>query len=163
MNTPPIPVPDPDEGSLIFRCSFSRFYVTTNLIGIAWSLPVTIPFMLPTRSMNHFLAALGVPVVSALIVGMLFSIIVIELYPVIVNEKELSSTNAWGKKARVKWSEISSVKRINFLTLHYLKISTFQKKNAFWLPLYLSDIEGFRVAVAEFAAPENPLRVALER
>ena len=104
-----------------------------------------------------FWTVLGSLPISALIIR-----IQIELFPIIVNANELRGTNTWGKTARVKWTQIIRVKRTHFFTLPYLKISTPQKKNAILLPLFLSDMNGFRAAVARFAAPENPLRVALE-
>lgn len=162
MSNPPIPVPDPDAESLIFRAAFTRYFFTCTIAGQAWSLPIILSMELPFRNASDLIGGLGSPVLFAIITGAIISIVTIQFCPVVINENELRSTNAWGKSARVKISEISSVRRTHFLTLPYLKISTTHKKNVLWLPLFLSDLSGFRAAVAQFVEPENPLRIALE-
>lgn len=59
---------------------------------------------------------------------------------------------------RLAWSEIESVEPWLIPGYRYLQVNGFGKRRAFWLPLFLTDMPGFRAAVAQYAPPGNPLR-----
>jgi len=64
---------------------------------------------------------------------------------------------------RLDWSEIESIEPRLIPGYRYLQVNGVGKRRAFWLPLFLSDMPGFRSAVARYAPPTNPLRRYLEQ
>jgi len=64
---------------------------------------------------------------------------------------------------RLAWSAIESVEPWLIPGYRYVQINGVGKRRAFWLPLFLTDMAGFRAAVARFAPSENPLRRYLEQ
>ncbi len=63
---------------------------------------------------------------------------------------------------RLAWSEIESVEPWLIPGYRYLQVNGVGKRRAFWLPLFLTDMPGFRSAVARYAPPGNPLREYLD-
>jgi hypothetical protein len=64
---------------------------------------------------------------------------------------------------RLDWSEIESVEPWLIPGYRYLQVKDLDKRRAFWLPLFLTDMPGLRSAVAQYAPPGNPLRRYLEQ
>jgi hypothetical protein len=64
---------------------------------------------------------------------------------------------------RLDWSEIESVEVWMIPGYPYLQVNGRGMRRAFWLPLFLTDMPGFRSAIAHYAPPENPLRRYLEQ
>lgn len=65
------------------------------------------------------------------------------------------------KVNRLKWSDVSEVRQYTKFRLPYLKV--FRLHGRPWgIPLYLRDLPGFYAALAEFAPPDNPLRLYAE-
>src|SRR5262249_54874926 len=64
---------------------------------------------------------------------------------------------------RLEWTEIDSVEPWLIPGYPYLQVNGGGRRWAFWLPLFLTDMPGFRSAVARYAPSENPLRRYLER
>ena len=161
MTEPPIPVPDPDAGVLTFRCKFLHYWIATSIAGLAWSVPILFVISLGDPTLQQLV--IGISIASGLTASGMITVVLIIIAPVKVDAIHLRSTNFWSKAAKVQWQEISSIKRINYITLPYIKISTPYKKNIIWLPLFLADPQGLRDAVANFTPPDHPLRLALEK
>lgn len=64
---------------------------------------------------------------------------------------------------RLDWSEIESVEPWLIPGYRYLQVNGVRRRWAFWLPLFFTDMPGFRSAVTQYAPPENPLRRYLEK
>src|SRR5262249_23251662 len=64
----------------------------------------------------------------------------------------------WHVYRRVGWPEIASVSPRPIPGYRFVWVNSRSKRRAFWLPLFLTDMEGFRSAVARYAPPDNPLR-----
>lgn len=75
----------------------------------------------------------------------------------------IGGRNHWLVYHRLEWSEIESVEPWLIPGYPYLQVNGDGKRWAFWLPLFLTDMPGFRSAVARYASPENPLRRYLEK
>jgi hypothetical protein len=60
------------------------------------------------------------------------------------------------------WSEIDSVSPWLIPGYPYLQVNGGSRRRVFWLPLFLTDMPGFRSAVARYAPPGSPLRCYLE-
>ena len=82
--------------------------------------------------------------------------------PVYVSSESLIGFRTGGGYRKALWSEINSVRPVNLMGLRYLRVYTNGSKSPIWVPLYLSDREGFYWRVCEFAGPQHPLTVALE-
>jgi hypothetical protein len=63
---------------------------------------------------------------------------------------------------RLDWSEIESVEPWLLPGYPYLQVNGGGKRWVFWLPLFFTDMPGFRAAVAQYAPLDNPLRRYLE-
>lgn len=58
---------------------------------------------------------------------------------------------------KARWQEITAAKRVSFLGLPYLKIER-EKGLRWWIPLYLTKPEEFRLALKAKAPVGNPLK-----
>jgi hypothetical protein len=56
------------------------------------------------------------------------------------------------------WSEIESVEPWLIPGYPYVQVNGGGIRWAFWVPLFLTDMPGFRSAIVRYAPPENPLR-----
>ena len=75
-----------------------------------------------------------------------------------VDPDGIGGRNNWLAYRRLAWSEIASVEPWPIPGYRYLQVNGVGKRWAFWLPLFLTDMPGFRAAVARYAPPANPLR-----
>ena len=79
-----------------------------------------------------------------------------------VDANGIGGRNNWLVYHRLEWSEIESVEPWLIPGYRYLQVNGVDKRWVFWLPLFFTDMPGFRAAVARYAAPENPVRRYLE-
>ena len=80
-----------------------------------------------------------------------------------VDPSGIGGRNNWLVYHRLDWSEIDSVEPWLLPGYRYVQVNGAGKRRAFWLPLFLTDMIGFRSAVARYAPPGNPLRDYLEQ
>jgi hypothetical protein len=62
-----------------------------------------------------------------------------------------------------RWGSLEGVRPINFLGLRYLRVRAAGLRRELWVPLFLSDPDGFRKVVVALAGPANPLTQWLEQ
>lgn len=111
--------------------------------------------------------ATAVPILLAFAVVAAFLLLPIGL-AVRVSRWDVDPTGIGGRNNqlvyhRLEWSEIESVEPWLIPGYRYVQINGAGKRRLFWLPLFLTDMQGFRAAVARYASPENPLRRYLEQ
>jgi hypothetical protein len=75
-----------------------------------------------------------------------------------VDPQGIGGRNNWLVYHHLGWSDIESVEPWLIPGYRYVQVNGVGKRWAFWLPLFLTDMPGFRAAVARYAPPENPLR-----
>jgi hypothetical protein len=75
----------------------------------------------------------------------------------------MSGPNNWLVYHRLDWSDIESIEPWPIPGYRYLQVNGVGKRQAFWLPLFLTDMPGLRSAIARYAPPGNPLRSYLEQ
>jgi hypothetical protein len=80
-----------------------------------------------------------------------------------VDPNGVGGPNNWLVYHWLDWSEIEAVEPWLIPGYPYLQVRGGGKRWAFWLPLFFTDMPGFRSAVAQYAPPENPLRRYLEQ
>jgi hypothetical protein len=68
----------------------------------------------------------------------------------------------WHVYRRVAWRDVASVTLMPIRGYRFVWVNARTRRKAFWLPLFLTDMAGFRAAVARHADPANPLRRFLE-
>lgn len=84
-------------------------------------------------------------------------------FPVLVSETGIKARNPAGLSCRLTWDQIVRVRCMWWCALSpQLRISAPWKSEAVWLPLFLTDMEGFTAAVCRHAPVDNPLRLFLE-
>jgi hypothetical protein len=69
----------------------------------------------------------------------------------------------WHVRRWVRWKEIKSVSRFPIPGYPFVWVNTRDRRRLFWVPLFLTDMAGFRTAVSSYAARENSLRRFLEK
>ncbi len=79
-----------------------------------------------------------------------------------VDANGIGGRNNWLVYHRLGWSEIDSVEPWSIPGYRYLQVNGVGKRWAFWLPLFFTDMPGFRAAVARYAAAGFPVRRYLE-
>jgi hypothetical protein len=80
-----------------------------------------------------------------------------------VDPNGIGGRNNWLVYQRLDWSDIESVEPWSIPGYPYVHVNRGGKRRVFWLPLFLTDMPGFRSAVARYAPSENPLRRYLEQ
>jgi hypothetical protein len=80
-----------------------------------------------------------------------------------VDAAGIGGRDNWNVYRRVGWHEIRSVSRVSVPGYPHVWLSTADRRRAIWVPLFLSNMAGFRAAVARYASPDNPLRQLLDR
>lgn len=69
--------------------------------------------------------------------------------------------NSFGFWSVLEWSRIAYVKPSRYFHLPYLRLTVDGRRTSYWIPLLLSDMEGFRLAVQSAAGVDHPLARAL--
>jgi hypothetical protein len=80
-----------------------------------------------------------------------------------VDPNGIGGRNNWLLYRSLDWSEIESIESWLIPGYPYLQVNGGGRRWVFWLPLFLTDMPGFRSAVARYAPPENPLWRYLEK
>jgi hypothetical protein len=60
-----------------------------------------------------------------------------------------------------RWESVQEARPINLLGLRYLRVFSRDTSRPLWVPLFLSDMCGFRESVSRHAEPNNPLLESL--
>jgi hypothetical protein len=79
-----------------------------------------------------------------------------------VDADGIGGPDNWHEYRQVGWPEIASVSPRPIPGYRFVWVNSRSKRRAFWLPLFLTDMEGFRNSIARYAPPDNPLRRHLE-
>jgi hypothetical protein len=107
-----------------------------------------------------FACALGLAVSSvAALVAITIGVATLRWH---VDADGIGGRDNWHVYRRVGWPEIASVSPRPIPGYRFVWVNSRSRRRAFWLPLFLTDMEGFRNAVACHAPPDNPLRRYLE-
>jgi hypothetical protein len=80
-----------------------------------------------------------------------------------VDAEGIGGRDNWHIYRRVDWSDIDSVTPLLLPGYRFVWVNSRGRRKAFWLPLFLTDMDGFRAAVAQHAPAKNPLRRYLEK
>jgi hypothetical protein len=79
-----------------------------------------------------------------------------------VDADGIGGRDNWHIYRRVTWSDVASVTPLPLPGYRFVWVNSRWRRKAFWLPLFLTDMEGFRDAVTQYAPAKNPLRRYLE-
>ena len=80
-----------------------------------------------------------------------------------VDAAGIGGRDNWNVYRRIAWGEIRSVSRLPLPGYPFVWVNATDRRRAMWVPLFLSDMAGFRAAVAHYAGADNPLRQLLDR
>lgn len=80
-----------------------------------------------------------------------------------VDTSGIGGPDNWHVYRSVTWDEIRSVSRFPVPGYPFVWVNTTRRRWAFWVPLFLTDMTGFREAVSRYAPRHNPLRQYLEK
>ena len=80
-----------------------------------------------------------------------------------VDATGIGARDNWHIYRRVGWGEMRSVSRLLLPGYPVVWVNVADRRWRIWVPLFLSDMAGFRAAVARYANPDNPLRQLLDR
>jgi hypothetical protein len=146
-----------------FRSSFWVTFITSNLIALFGVL-----FLVAAEA-----AVVGVGMIygEALLIGMLcgavagafLSGLAVLYFKTYAGPDTLRCTDAFGRYATVTWGSIHTVRPINLILLKYLRLDSGETDRVIWLPLFLTDLDGFADLVREYAGPDHPLAAELDR
>jgi hypothetical protein len=145
-----------DNQRLVFRSSFWKVWRCTTIFcsaigAIIYGLGVLSGF--PPAPFPTAERSLGLAILFA---------IAIALFPVYVSPDGLKCYNFWGIYCFAPWPSIIETKPGNVFGLKYLRVRSSSFSSEMWVPLYLSRMSDFVVAVRESAGESNPLVVALQ-
>ena len=104
----------------------------------------------------------SLPPTMAFAVGMgLFFALGVACFPVYVVEEGVRCYNYWGLYSTVRWDAAIRIRRANLFGLRYAVVSSPSNWTEIWIPLYLSDMNGFIAAIREHVPDDHPLILAL--
>jgi hypothetical protein len=141
------------ELPLLFRISFVRPW----LLALAL---MAVPLVV--------LAVSGAVVASALALGVCSVAALVPIALAVrsstwdVDADGIGGRDNWHVYRRVCWADIASVSLRAIPGYRYAWVHSRDRRRAFWLPLFLTDMDGFCEAVARFAEPDNLLRCFLD-
>jgi hypothetical protein len=79
------------------------------------------------------------------------------VYRIRVHELGLRAYDAYGRFFSVRWGSMTDVRRVDLLTLPYLRVRTAQAGVELVIPLFLAEQAHFERLVSQCAGPLNPL------
>jgi hypothetical protein len=136
-----------------------------------WLLAVSLLSALAMAGIALALLAGELAAAAAILLG-LAAIAVILLLPIglavrtsrwDVDPNGIGGRNNWHIYHYLEWSEIDSVEPWLIPGYPYLQVNGGGRRWAFWLPLFFTDMAGFRAAIIHHAPEVNPLRRYLEK
>ena len=149
-----------NESQLTFRIPLWRPWL---LAIVLLALPAVVVVAVATVAGRHTLAWVVLLLLAGASVALLLPIgLAILVSRWHVDADGIGGRNNWLVYHRLEWSEIESVQPWLIPGYRYLQVNGAGKRWVFWLPLFFTDMPGFRAAVARYAAPENPVRRYLE-
>ncbi len=107
---------------------------------------------LPLRLHTVVLSLLGCLVLSVLV-----GFAAVESWRVVVSPRGLRAPDYAGREYLVEWSHIVTVCPVSFLGLKYLRVFSREARPVLWLPLFLTDMPGFRTALIQYADVGTPI------
>ncbi|HLN27314.1 MAG TPA: hypothetical protein VK395_06190 [Gemmataceae bacterium] len=143
------------DGPLTFRIPFLRPWLFAVALLSVPALAITILAALAgdlAALRSVLLGWVGVILLLAAPIGLAVSIGRWQ-----VDEHGIQGPNNWFIPCSVAWDEMRSVSEWPIPGYRYLWINT-TRIWVVWVPLFLTDMAGFRQAVKTFAAADNPLR-----
>lgn len=97
----------------------------------------------------------------SLVIGGVFAIAVVS-FPIYVLPHGIRCYNYYGFYSTVRWDSISRIRQRSVFGLRYLVVRSPSSWSEIYIPLYLSDMQGFIAAVRERAGENHPLVTALQ-
>lgn len=145
-----------DQSREAFRSSFLPLFAV-------FFVAATLAFLAAVYC-RHGLAGFGprLPLAAALMAGACLgvSLFAVALFPVYVGAAGLRSYTFWGNYRTVAWPDATSLGRFNLLGLRYLTVTP-TTGGRVYVPLFLSDMPGFRERVCKYACETHPVAQAL--
>jgi hypothetical protein len=149
---------------------FSYWWLTAYCLGIGVGIAVPLILILTTadalmgnKMPGTFLwPAIAGAVAGAELAGAFAVWLMWWFRPVYVSGESLVGFRTGGGYRKALWTEIHAARPANMMGLRYLRVYINGSKYPIWVPLYLSDREGFYWRVCELAGPQHPVAVALE-
>jgi hypothetical protein len=145
-----------DQTPKVYYSSFLRTSAAAQVVGLGPLVAgILAAYGRAVDPTGLFAAVLGGGVT-----GLVLTTVAVRFYPVYVGPSGVRSYTTWGLYRTVPWSEIESVRRFNLPGLRYLIVG---KGGGVYLPLFLTEMEGFREQVRLYAGASNPLVQELEK
>ncbi|WP_145171561.1 hypothetical protein [Gimesia aquarii] len=145
-----------------FKLSFKRMYLVVMAYAIPGFLLVVIAdaAVCGVENMNFsgtLITVLGTIIGMAVIaVALVALVVLVPYYKVSVYKDRIGCRDFWGFYREQKWSEAENVRPFTYL--FGLKVAILQSRsNNIWIPMFLTDMNGFRTLVSELASPDSAL------
>lgn len=100
-------------------------------------------------------------VVAAIVIS-IFILIGIRYYKTSISDTKLESYDAWGRRHSIELNRITKIKPIQIALLRYVRVMDELGKRPVWIPLFLNDLNGFKIELEKHLSPENILVSYLE-
>ncbi|GAB5403918.1 MAG: hypothetical protein Aurels2KO_21490 [Aureliella sp.] len=143
----------------VFRSSFLRTYLSVLLTSLA----VAAGSLLFRGGLEADWRGFFVGPAVAIAVAIFFlTLAAVAYFRVYVSVEGLRCYTAMGIYRTIPWSEADSIRPYHLAGLRYLRVGASSSGREVWLPLFLTDMQGFRKAVWGFAGEEHCLSQALK-
>ena len=163
---PPGPEPPDDHADrpLTFRISWLRPW----LLAVTLMTAATVLLLLAAGGGGTSAGSDGVWIACALGLGICSVTVLMPIGLGVaalewhVDADGIAGRDDWHAYGRVDWDEIASVSPRPIPGCPFVWVNARAKSRVIWLPLFLTEMGEFRMAISRWAPPANPLRRYLE-
>lgn len=136
---------------------FPSFWPFFARIGLG-SLALALPGVMLISGFRVTLGGLFLFGLADVVGSALYTALMVHVERVVLGPEGVRGTDLWGHSRLLGWSEVSHVRRFNFLGLKWLRVFPRTGRWPVWISLTLCKPDAFVDAVKELAPVDNPVR-----
>jgi hypothetical protein len=146
------------SGGKLFRPSAGRLFLF--LVGLELPLFVCIILARDGASFHWRELFLGAGLIVPL--AIIFAGVASLLLPSRLTAEGIHAHSAWGFPQFIRWRDIQSARKFNFLILPWLRLYSSDGSTVVWLILFQAAPAQFKLEIQKLAPPGNPILSHLE-
>jgi hypothetical protein len=146
------------SGGKIFRPSAARLFLF--LVGLELPLFVCIMLARYGTSLHWRELLLGAALIVPL--AIIFAGVASSMLPWRLTPEGIHAHNAWGLPRFIRWRDIQSARKFNFLILPWLRLYPSDGSTVVWLIMFPAAPAQFKLEIQRLAPPGNPILNHLE-
>lgn len=144
-----------DQPREIFHCSFSRLFGAI----VSWAVPIAVAIIV-IEDWKHLnvirLLGLAFACAGGMLVGAVLSAAAYKYFTLEIHVEGVRGCGCFGFYYDQGWSDIKSVRTLNFGGLKYVRLYSRTSSRVMWIPLFLAEDVRFFGLVDQYTSEDNP-------